>query len=481
MIDTEALRKKIIELAIQGKLTEQLSSDGDAETLYVQIQEEKAKLIKEGKVKKEKQLTSISDDEIPFDIPSNWKWVRLASIGDFISGYTPSNDELYDEGNIPYFKVSDMNSEGNELYLSHTILFLRGDSSTKQFRSNTIVYPKNGGALLTNKKRILAQNSVVDLNTGGFMPSRCVCIGYAYLLFLSIDFQDYHKGSAVPTLDMMKMRNTLVPLPPFAEQERIVESAKTAFECVDDIKVFQQQYESDLSVLKGKIIDAGIRGKLTEQLPEDGDAETLYSQIQEQKAKLIKEGKIKKEKPLPEISADEIPFEIPKTWKWVRLYSITDKITDGTHHSPTNTAEGDYMYVTAKNIKPEGINLDEITYVSSDIHKEIYSRCNPEKNDVLLIKDGATTGVVTVNNLDFPFSMLSSVALIKPSKDIEPWYVAYAMRSNWFTKHIKKEMTGVGITRVVLRQIESFVLPMPPYKEQKRIANQIKELHEIIL
>ena len=105
-----------------------------------------------------------------------------------------------------------------------------------------------------------------------------------------------------------------------------------------------------------------------------------------------------------------------------------------------------------------------------------YARCNPEINDVLMIKDGATTGIVTVNNIDKPFSMLSSVALIKPANSIQSWYITYAMRSSWFYNYIRSEMTGVGITRVVLKQIEMFSIPLPPLAEQKRIVAKLDEL-----
>ena len=138
------------------------------------------------------------------------------------------------------------------------------------------------------------------------------------------------------------------------------------------------------------------------------------------------------------------------------------------------------MYVTAKNIKESGVNLDNITFVSKDIHQEIYSRCNPEIGDVLLIKDGATTGVTTVNDIKEPFSMLSSVALIKTMPRIEPWYIVYALRSSWFYSYIRGEMTGVGITRVVLKQINSFIVPLPPLAEQKRIVQKLEEILPIM-
>ena len=116
----------------------------------------------------------------------------------------------------------------------------------------------------------------------------------------------------------------------------------------------------DTQSIRTKILDLAMRGQLTEQLPEDGTAEKLYQQIQEEKQSLIKAGKIKKEKPLPEIMESEKPFEIPESWKWVRLSWVSKKITDGTHHSPPNTKSGEYMYVTAKNIKYDGINLSHL-------------------------------------------------------------------------------------------------------------------------
>lgn len=229
--------------------------------------------------------------------------------------------------------------------------------------------------------------------------------------------------------------------------------------------------------LRKSVLQAAIQGRLTQQLPEDGNAEDLYNEIQAEKQRLIKEGKIKKEKSLPEITEDYIPFDIPDNWKWVRLQNIVMKITDGTHHSPPNGSDGDYMYISAKNIKDSGISLENITYVTKSIHDEIYSRCNPESGDVLLIKDGATAGVVTVNNIKEPFSMLSSVALIKvDSSFVDAWYLAYSLRSDLLYSIVREIMKGTGIPRITLKQIYPLVLPLPPLAEQKRIVARVDEL-----
>lgn len=228
--------------------------------------------------------------------------------------------------------------------------------------------------------------------------------------------------------------------------------------------------------LKSSILQLAIQGKLVEQRPEEGTGEELYRQIQAEKKRLIQEGKIKKEKPLPEIAEDEVPFEIPESWKWVQIRDIAIKITDGTHHSPANYEQGKYRYVTAKNIKNQGVTLTNITYVSEDVHNEIFARCNPEHGDVLLIKDGATTGVVTVNNLIEPFSMLSSVALLKMPSLMSAWYLVYVMRSDLLYKAVRAQMKGTGITRITLKQIELMTIPLPPLAEQKRIVAKIEEL-----
>ncbi|MCQ2050259.1 MAG: restriction endonuclease subunit S [Candidatus Saccharibacteria bacterium] len=256
-------------------------------------------------------------------------------------------------------------------------------------------------------------------------------------------------------------------------------------------------------LLRQKILDLAIRGKLTEQKKSDGTTKDLLAQIQDERretkderdagkkdssnvilertsnviaseAKQSKKSKPTEPKTIIPLNKDEAPFEIPENWEWVRLGDVCEKITDGTHHSPINTETGDFMYVTAKNIKDEGVATEGITYVSAEVHEEIYARCAPEKGDVLLIKDGATTGVVTVNNIEEPFSLLSSVALLKPGKFFESWFLAFVIRSSLFNTMIRSQMKGVGITRVTLSQINSFELPLPPLAEQKRIVEAIE-------
>lgn len=235
MIDTQALRRKILDAAISGKLTQQLPEDGNAEDLYKEIQAEKQRLIKEGKIKKEKPLPEITEDDIPFDIPENWKWVRLTDLGSFSGGNTPKSEELVANGEIPYFKVSDMNRPGNQKMLMNTDLYVHHSFKGKVFPPQSIVFPKNGGAVFTNKRRILCQESVVDLNTGCFIPYQSICFDYIWQIFNSLDFRKIAKGTALPTLGYSELATILIPLPPLAEQKRIVEKLEQLLPLCDSM------------------------------------------------------------------------------------------------------------------------------------------------------------------------------------------------------------------------------------------------------
>ena len=241
----------------------------------------------------------------------------------------------------------------------------------------------------------------------------------------------------------------------------------------------------DTKKLRQKILDLAIRGKLVPQDPNDEPASVLLERIKAEKERLIKEGKIKKSKKSAKTSdtphyQQDVPFEVPSSWVWCCITEVTNKITDGTHNSPINTPKGEYKYVTAKNIKSSGVILDNITFVSKEVHQEIYSRCNPEKGDILYIKDGATTGIATVNTLDEPFSLLSSVALIKPSHWISNKYLLYYLQSSLCYSSVRETMKGVGITRITLKLIEKWQIPLPPFAEQKRIAIEIEHWFALI-
>ena len=474
MIDTQAIRSKILDLAMRGKLTEQLPEDGTAEELYRQIQAEKQKLIKAGKIKRNKILPEEEGAEEPHPIPDTWKWVRFGSVTEISGGTTPHSSETSASGLIPYFKVSDMNVAGNETHMNIVGTYVLESYSGKIFPAGTIIFPKNGGAALTNKRRILTMDSAVDLNTGGCTPVIPSMTDWTKLYLDTVDFGGINTGSNIPTVNATALKKRLFPLPPLAEQHRIVARIEQAFSALDTIDALQAKYADNLAVLKSKLIDAAIQGKLTEQKPEDGTAEELYRQIQAEKQALIKAGKIKKEKPLPEISDEEVPFEIPANWKWVRLQNVTDKITDGSHNPPPNTGEG-YPVISAKNIKNGHISFDNVDRFTdrAGFEKE-NPRTNITNGDVIMGIIGGSIGNVGIYTHDTAVIAQRSIAIIHSL--IDNTYLAFVLKSPYIQGFLRVISTGSAQGGVYLGTLMTMLIPLPPLAEKKRIVAKLEEL-----
>ena len=468
------LKSKILDLAVRGKLTEQRPEEGSAEELLARIREEKQRLIAEGKLKKEKPLPDITEDEIPFNIPVG---VRLGECGMFISGYTPKTSDIQADGSIPYFKVADMNAVGNEIYLKKTSSFLK--RATKKFLKNTIVYPKNGGAVFTNKRRILTEDSVVDLNTGGYYPFSQMDLMYFYYLFLNIDFKKYHKGSALPTLDLNKLKQRIFPLPPLAEQKRIVEKIEAIFKQADIIEEKRLALKTAVRHTKSRVLDLAVRGKLTEQRPEEGSAEELLERIREEKQRLIAEGKLKKEKPLPEITEEEIPFDIPAGWKWVRLGEICDI-------NPKNNIEKniDVSFVPMACINPgfskdftyeirqwDSVKSGFTVFADNDVGIAKITPCFENRKSVLFknLVNGFGAGTTELHILRPAHNILLDTFLF--------WFV----KTERFIKNGIACFSGaVGQQRIGRDYVANALFPLPPLAEQKRIVEKTEQIFDTL-
>ena len=166
-------------------------------------------------------------------MPAGWCWITLKEIATITSGKTPKPEQLSNAGTIPYFKVGDMNLSGNELFMNNAYSYLSETYDGVIFPENSIIYPKNGGALLTNKKRILSKPSLVDLNTGVLIPSKLVNGEYMYYLFSTVDFSKNYKGSTIPTIDNNIIGSLVFGLPPVQEQQRIVKKIKLLVQIIE--------------------------------------------------------------------------------------------------------------------------------------------------------------------------------------------------------------------------------------------------------
>jgi type I restriction enzyme S subunit len=326
-MNAQDLKNSILQLAIQGKLVEQREEEGTAKELLEKIKAEKEQLIKEKKIKKEKLLPEISQDEIPFEIPENWEWVRVGSIGSWSAGATPSRTHPeYYNGNIPWLKTGDLNDGFiNEVqeYISELAL------EKTSVRLNPV-----GSILMAMYGATIGKLGVLNIEATTNQAC-CACITYQgiynmylfyYLMAQRKNFIKMGAGGAQPNISKEKIVLSLIPLPPLEEQKRIeakIEELMPYIEKYDKaytkVEALNKKFPEDM---QKSILQYAIQGKLVEQRNEEGTAEELYVKIQEEKEKLIKEKKMKKEKSLPEISEEEIPFEIPENWKWVRMGDV---------------------------------------------------------------------------------------------------------------------------------------------------------------
>ena len=462
MIDTKALRSKVLDLAIQGKLTEQLESDGTAEELFAQIQEEKQKLIKEGKIKKEKPLPPVAEEEIPFEIPSSWKWVHMGELFQHNTGKA-LNSSNTDGKMLEYITTSNVYWNKFDLTVIKQMPFTESEIEKCTITKGDLLICEGGdigrSAIWNFDYDMRIQNHLHRLRA--YLPDISNKFYYFIMkLYKEIGLID-GRGIGLQGFSSTRVHNLVIPLPPLAEQKRIVERVEEIFKLLDIIDEAQAKYSADAETLKSKLITMGIQGKLTEQLESDGTAEELFAQIQEEKQRLIKEGKIKKEKPLPPVADEEIPFEIPRGWKWCRLDDISEKIWAGRDKPDdfvTTKDETRTVPVVANGVTNEGI----LGYTS-----EATAPAN-----TITVAGRGTIGFVVFRQYDY--CPIVRLIVIEQSK------IIYAKFLQYFLKILPESSVGSSTPQLTVPMIKPKPVPLPPLAEQKRISDRLDEILRVI-
>ena len=462
-MNAQDLKNSILQLAIQGKLVEQRKEEGTAKELIKQIEAEKKHLIKEGKIKKQKELPEIKEDEIPFDIPDSWEWQRLSDVCLLTDGVKVKNVSLpYLEARYLRGKIDPkIKKSGKFINRGEYVILVDGENS--------------GEVFITEEEGIIGSTfKVLSINSA--MHDKYIL---NLLRFYQRLFRERKRGAAIPHLDKTLFKTLVIGVPPLEEQKRIVAKIEELLPYLDkydvaysEVEELNKKFPEDM---QKSILQYAIQGKLVEQRKEDGTAEELCQQIQAEKEKLIKEGKIKKTKPLPEITEDEIPFDIPENWKWVRLGDLLKKLTDGSHSTPKYTGAG-VPFISVKDMSSGKMDFSNTKFISQEEHEDLYKRCNPERDDILLTKVG-TTGIPVVVETDKEFSLFVSVALLKFNTDlIFNKYLTYVIKAPVVQIQVRENTRGVGNKNWVMRDIANTILPLPPLAEQKRIVARIEQL-----
>ena len=472
----EQLKTSILLNAIQGKLVEQREAEGSGEELYNLIQKEKQELITTGDIK-QTSLDAITDEEIPFDIPSSWKWVRHNEIFEIVGGSQPPKSNFKDtpdEGDIRLYQIRDYGDTPVPVYVNRNLV-------SKFTEEGDILLARYGGSL---GKVFWAKEGAYNVAMAKIVmlyKTELVDRSYLYYYYLAPLYQNLVKGSnraAQGGFNKDDLNALMFPLPPLEEQHRIVAKIEELLPYVDryaesyeKLELFNAKFPDDM---KKSILQYAIQGKLVEQRPEEGTAEELYQLIQEEKQRLIKEGKIKKDKPLAEISEEEVPFDIPDTWKWVKIASIVSKLTDGSHNPPPNSGIG-YPVISAKNVRNGKIILENVDrYTDEEGFQKENPRTNITRNDVIMGIIGGSIGNIAIYNHDEKVIAQRSIAIIKPM--IDTLYFTTVLQSPFIQNLLKASTAGSAQGGVYLGTLKELLFPLPPLEEQKRIIAKIEEL-----
>ena len=478
MMTAEQLKSSILQLAMQGKLVEQRPEEGTGEELFKKILVEKKKLIKEGKIKKQKDLLPITEESAPFEIPETWKWTNLGEIIDYRMGKTPPRAETVYWGK-DFFWVSIADMVDGKI-----ITETKEKISHKAFveRFNNQISPK--GTLIMSFKLTVGRVSILGMDAVHneaiisifpFINTDDVLRDYlkTMLPFLSV-YGESKKAIKGFTLNSTSLNNIPVPLPPLAEQKRIVAKIEAMMPFVEQYAAASTKLNtlnaSFPEMMKKSILQEAVQGKLVPQDPNDEPASILLKKIAEEKKRLIKEGKIKKQKPLPEIAEDEIPFDIPESWEWARWGTISESIQYG-YNAPA-IESGRIKMVRISDIQNNSVKWDTVPYC--DIKEDIIPDYQLKENDILFARTGGTVGKsflvkgVTENAIYAGYLIRT-----RYSHNLCPEYLKCFMESDLYWRQLRNGTIATAQPNCNGQTLSKMLIPIPPLKEQYRIANKL--------
>ena len=494
-MDTKALRQKILDLAIRGKLVPQNPNDEPASVLLERIRAEKQQMVKDGKLKakdlKNDTVIFIGDDnlhyekfsdgtveciesEIPYKEPNGWSWCRIKSIFTLQSGKNIAAAEIkndYFEGSFPCYGGNDLRG-----FVGH---YNRdGD------------YPIIGrqGALCGNIKRALGKF---------YATEHAVCVStyantdvdWACIFLKALNLNQYATATAQPGLAVSKIDEVLIPIPPQKEQKRIAVKLSNIHSLIDCIGTNKQDLIELIYKSKAKILDLAIRGKLVDQDPNDEPASVLLERIRNEKNELIKAGKLKKDKRESVIFRgddnsyyerigdkikkidEQIPFELPKSWRWSRLGNLSKVIQYGLNNSAST--QGSHRLLRITDIQNGKVNWDTVPFTSVDEPNEYLLN----KDDIVFARTGATVGKsFLIKDIPYKSVYASYLIRIQLMSEILPEYLFNFFNSSCYWNQITSKAVGVGQPNCNGSVLREILVPVPPKLEQNIIIEKIKQL-----
>ena len=486
------LKNALLQEAVQGKLVPQIASEGNARDLLEEIRKEKlshgfansygicgekGKKSKSSDLRSKSQIrvtTEITEDEIPFDIPESWCWCRLGEIVQLTSGQD-LQPEMYNSSQkgIPYITGASNFNNGN-------VIINRWTETPKSvaIKDDLLLTCKGtvGEMAFLKEKKVHIARQVMSIRS-----SEKISLGYVKIyLTTQIENLKSKAKSMIPGIAREDVISSLIPLPPLSEQKRIVAAIEKFMPLIEEYGKKETQLkainEKIGTLTKKAILQEAVQGKLVPQIAGEGNAKKLLEEIKKEKSKFLKEGKIKKEKPLPEITEDEIPFDIPESWCWCRLSELCNLYTGDSINETekklkyTNVKEG-WFYIGTKDVNfDQTINYDNGIKIPFEIDN---FRIAP-KNTVLMCIEGGSAGrKIAFTNQDVCFG--NKLCCFNSYKNEIEKFIFYFLQSTLFTDAFKDNINGI-IGGVSINNLKGMLFPLPPLAEQKRIVNVIEKM-----
>ena len=484
----EQLKASILQYAMEGKLVKQNPNEEPASELLKKIENEKAKLVKEGNINKSKKLPKITDDEKYFDVPDNWEWVRLGDIYNFVDyrGKTPhkisSGIRLITAKNVrngyikldpeEFISAEEYKERSTRGFIHKNDIFITTEAPMGLVAVNDFNEP------IATAQRLITLQKYFEKQNNSF---------FAFQMqspFFQEELRQSSTGTTVKGIKASNLKQILVLLPPLEEQKRIVAKIEKLMPLVDEyaesynrLQKIDNEFEDKL---KQSVLQYAMEGKLIKQDPNDEPASELIKKIETEKAELIKEGKIKKSKKLPAVTDDEKPFDIPDSWEWVRLGIISEvrggkRVPRGMKLSETSSY---CPYIRVTDMENNSVAQETLRYATKKIYEEI-SRYIITSEDVYFSIAGTIgkVGIVPCN--------LSGALLTENAARLTPYYInkkfmVYLLSSPIVKNQHRKILSKVAQPKLSLIKLKRTIVPLPPLEEQKRIVLKINKLQEVI-
>jgi len=512
------LKELVLQLAVRGKLVPQDPDDEPASVLLERIAVEKARLVKEGKIRKPKPLPPVSDDEVPFEVPEGWEWCRLCNVTETQTGTTPKKALAAQDGpTIPYLKPAHIGS----MWADHSnrIARVAADNTGRIAPAGSTLFVGIGGSI---GKCGLAN---VDVTFNQQVHAATPLLASPRFLLMSLASRDFQRrtaeltsSTAIPIINKSRWERIPIPLPPLDEQHRIVakvdelmglldrlEAARTKREATrialrdaalaalrdsdthKDVEVAWNRIAArmddlftdpaDVDPLRQTVLQLAVRGRLVPQDPEDEPASVLLERIAEEKARLVKEGKIRKPKPLPPVSADEVPFEVPEGWEWCRFGTVTEsrlgKMLDKAKNTGTLRS-----YIRNANLQWFQFVLDDLKRLR--LEDEQLDDCTLAAGDLVICEGGEPGRAAVCDNSVAEMVYQKAIHRARPYGCVTSWYLAYILRCDAWSGRLSELFTGATIKHLTGKSLASYTIPLPPLAEQHRIVAKVDELMDLL-